>query len=605
MITLQSFFLKQKFSCFSLLFLVSVFFAAIALPVSGQAQLFPTGTASDTTETSGAEWPEDPLGRRTPRGTVSGFIGAVAEQNYIRAAQYLNISSGLQNSGEGAELARTLQRLLDHSGYIFPYSRINNETEGGVPEEGLAAGVVRVGTISVEDEIFNVLVEKTDGPEGGPVWLFSAETLQNVSALGSAAGIPLVDRLLPSFLQEISWGGVPVGQWLSMLILAVLAYLVAWAITKFSLFLIRRFWHKAITEPVGGILKAFALPIRLYLALWIFVFSSQEVGISIILRQRFSWVTVIVGLTAFLLLLWRLSEFISGFSERKLLSRGYISGVSAVLFLRRLAKIIIIAFGIIAILGTLGVDVTTGLAALGIGGIALALGAQKTVENFVGSVTLIADQPIRVGDFCKAGDTIGTVESIGMRSTRIRTLDRTIVTIPNGEFSSIKIENYAHRDRFRFAPVLNLRYETTPDQLRYLLVELRSVLYAHPLVSPDPARIRFVELGAASLNLEFFAYINAKDFNEFLEVKEDLLLRIMDVVEASGTGFAFPSQTLYLARDTGLSEEKTREAEERVKKWKESGEMQIPSFDPNRIEELRNSISYPPEGSAQKSKGQK
>src|SRR5690606_23005857 len=135
----------------------------------------------------------------------------------------------------------------------------------------------------------------------------------------------------------------------------------------------------------------------------------------------------------------------------------------------RAAKIAIVALGIIWILGAIGVDITTGLAALGIGGLALALGAQKTIENFVGSVTLITDQPIRVGDFCSVAGTTGTIEKIGMRSTRIRTLDRTVVTIPNGEFSSSKIENYAHRDRFWFHPVIGLRYETTPDQIRYLL----------------------------------------------------------------------------------------------------------------------------------------
>lgn len=188
----------------------------------------------------------------------------------------------------------------------------------------------------------------------------------------------------------------------------------------------------------------------------------------------------------------------------------------------------------------------------------------------MGSVTLVADQPVRVGDFCKVGDTVGTVEQIGMRSTRIRTNDRTIVTIPNGEFSSLKIENYAHRDRFWFHPILTLRYETTPDQIRFLLVQLRSVLISHPKVDPDPARVRFIELGAHSLNIEIFAYIHASDYSGFLEIKEDLFLRMMDVVEASGTGFAFPSQTLYVARDKGISGEKALEAEEKVRKWCEA-----------------------------------
>ena len=564
-----------------------------------QAQIFPSTIAEeDTVEITDPDWPEDPLDRRTPRGTVSGFIQAVADRNYEKAALYLHVEPAIQKSQEGAELARILQGLLDKDGNIYPYSLISNDTAGEIEDE-LRPSFEKVGTLMVAGETVEIVVEETKGPEGGPIWLFSSETLEKIAALRGALAVPLIDRLLPEILEEYQWGGVAVGQWLIMFVLAGCAYLLAWIVTSAFLLLIRKFWAGAATEPVSGILKAFALPVRLYLAVWIFVASTQEVGVSIILRQRFSGITLIIGLAALLLLLWRLTDFITNFSEKRMSLRGHLAGVSAVLFLRRAAKVAIVVFGVIMMLGAFGVDVTTGLAALGIGGIALALGAQKTVENFVGSVTLIADQPIRVGDFCKAGDTIGTVEAIGMRSTRIRTLDRTIVTIPNGQFSSDKIENYAHRDRFRFSPVLTLRYETTPDQLRYLLVELRAILYAHPKVDPDPARVRFAELASASLNIEVFSYILAKDFNEFVEVREDLLLRMMDVVEASGSGFAFPSQTIYMARDSGLSEERSRTAEEKVNKWREEGEMQIPSFNPERIEELKDTISYPPKGSAQ------
>jgi MscS family membrane protein len=171
----------------------------------------------------------------------------------------------------------------------------------------------------------------------------------------------------------------------------------------------------------------------------------------------------------------------------------------------------------------------------------------------VGSVTLIADQPIRVGDFCKVGQTLGTVEQIGMRSTRLRTNDRTIVTIPNGEFSSLQIENFAHRDRFLFAPKLRLHFSTTPAQMRSLLAELRTLLTATPKVDPDPARVRFIGIGENSLDVEVFSYILADDFNEYLEIQEDLLLRMMDLVATRGKGFALPSQTLYLDRDNGLA----------------------------------------------------
>ncbi|UJH92369.1 mechanosensitive ion channel family protein [Antarcticibacterium sp. 1MA-6-2] len=579
-----------------LTFLLSFFIYTLLLtfPVSAVAQIFPDTTSKEQVNNV-PEIPEDSLSRRTPRGTVNGFIKAIADENYDRASRYLNLSStGVE---EGEELVRVVQRLLDRGGQIMPYSWISNDPEGQTNDD-LPPGIDRIGTVTAEAETFDLFVEKTTGPEDAPIWLLSSETINKIQALDIQDEL-LVEKFMPEFLLNRKWAGIAVGQWLFMFFLIIPAYFISWAIVWLFQFLLRLVWPKARTEPTQGIIKAFALPIRIYLAVWLFVILSQEVGISILLRQRFSWITLILGIVALLILLWRLADFISVFSQRKMSLQGKASLVSVILFLRRFAKIAIVVFGIIAILGAVGVDVTTGLAALGIGGIALALGAQKTVENFVGSVTLIADQPIRVGDFCKVGETIGTVESIGMRSTRIRTNDRTVVTIPNGEFSSTRIENFAHRDRFLLHTVIGVRYETTPDQLRYLLVEIRAILYSHPMIDPNPARVRFQGFGASSLNLEIFTYFNAINFENYVELREDLLLRIMDVIARSGTEFAFPSQTLYFAKDTGLSEEKAKEIEEVVKKWKENNEMEIPKFDPDKIQQIKNSIKYPPEGSSE------
>jgi MscS family membrane protein len=169
-----------------------------------------------------------------------------------------------------------------------------------------------------------------------------------------------------------------------------------------------------------------------------------------------------------------------------------------------------------------------------------------------------------VGDFCRFGDRVGTIQEIGLRSTRVRTLDRTVVTVPNSEFSALALENFAERDRIWFQTVLGLRYETTADQLRHVLAGLTRLLRDDERVDPDPARVRFVGFGAFSLDLEVFAYIRTRDWAEFLRIREELLLEIMDVVAASGSGFAFPSQTIYTATDAGLDEEKARRAIEEV-----------------------------------------
>jgi MscS family membrane protein len=235
---------------------------------------------------------------------------------------------------------------------------------------------------------------------------------------------------------------------------------------------------------------------------------------------------------------------------------------------RTALKVLVLLFAVLASLQNVGVNVTGLLAGLGIGGLALALAAQKTVENLFGGVSVILDQPVRVGDFCRFGDRLGTVEEVGLRSTRVRTLDRTVVSIPNAEFSALQLENFSRRDRIWLHATLGLRYETTADQLRHVLAEVHRLLREDPRVDPEPARIRFVGFGAYSLDCEVFAYIRTADYGEFLAIREDLLLRIMDIVAASGTSFAFPSQTLYVGADPGLDTARSRAAEAQGRRWR-------------------------------------
>lgn len=564
--------------------------------VTAHAQLIP---GTDKAEEAVAETPKDSLGRRSPRGTVEGFITAIGESDYVRASHYLELNKrAYRKEAERIRIVTIFQRLLDQSGDIQAYGFISNKETGRTDEEKLAEGTDLVGNITAAGETIDLLVKNT-AKEGDPaVWLFPAETVEDVLSINVDNDL-LVDKILPDVLKEQRLGGVPVGHWLALVVLIMLAYLAAWAAISIISLLIRAVWKKAREENTAPIIRAFELPFRLYLTVWIFVEVSQQVGISIIVRQRFSVISVTVGIVAILMLLWRIADLVSIYTKDRMTVRKRVSAISIIMFLRRTAKIAIVIFGIIAVLGALGVDVTAGLAALGIGGIALALGAQKTMENFVGSVTLIADQPIRVGDFCRIGDISGTVESIGMRSTRLRTTARTIVTIPNGEFSSSKIENLAFRDRFLFNPIFYFRMETTPDQMRYLLVELRAVLYAHPKVLDSPPIVRFTGITASSLKVDVTAYVEAPNWDTAQEIHEDLFLRMMDVVITSGTYFALPSQMGYTPKDL-YDFDKANAAAETVQNWRDNGEMQLPRFDPAQVEKLRGTIKYPPEGSVVK-----
>jgi MscS family membrane protein len=246
---------------------------------------------------------------------------------------------------------------------------------------------------------------------------------------------------------------------------------------------------------------------------------------------------------------WRIVDALTEYAIERMTLRGRLSMLSAIAFARRSLKIAIVTLAAIAALDALGFNVTTGLAALGIGGIAIALGAQKTMENFVGSLTLIADQPVRVGDVCKFGDTVGTVEDIGMRSTRIRTPGRTVVSIPNGQFSSLQIENYTRRDKFWLNALLDLRYDTTAAQIRTILDGMQEILTTHPDILKESAKVRLTEFRASAMRVEISAYVPVRDQDAFMKIQEDLFLQFLETVEKTGASFASSSQTIYMARD--------------------------------------------------------
>lgn len=244
------------------------------------------------------------------------------------------------------------------------------------------------------------------------------------------------------------------------------------------------------------------------------------------------------------------------------------------------------------------------VAGLGVGGIAIALAAQPTIENFIGGLNLFADRPARVGDFCRYGEDpspdwkrTGHIESIGLRSTRIRGIDHTVTTIPNAEFSKMHIVNYTLRRRMLLLTVLGLRYETTDDQLRFVLAALRDMLLAHPRVLDEEPGVRFAGFGDCSLNVQIRVDIDTSDRVEFRAIREDIYLRVMKIVKDAGTGFAFPSRTVYHTRDDGLDAEHQRDAEAQVRAWNSAQELPFPNFTAEYRRKTRNTLDYPPEGS--------
>lgn len=368
------------------------------------------------------------------------------------------------------------------------------------------------------------------------------EALSNeVEAKGS-----MLRSLLPPALHTPTMLHTELWQWLAAAVLlalcAALAFAITWALIKLVKVFSRRSvatWSDELkphlTGPVrlllfGGLVKA-GLP------LLVLPDDLQRV-ISIAL-------SVIIAIGVF----WALYRAITVGSSRVLSSswaKGR-PGTNAIISLGvGVARAALVALAVISSLNALGYPVTSLLAGLGLGGLAFALAAQKTVENLFGAFALAVDQPFREGDFVKVDDFVGTVERIGMRSTRFRTLDRTLISIPNSKLADGRLESYTARDRLRFACTVSLVYQTTAAQMRQVLEGVEARLRQHPKIWPDGVTVSFKELGASSLDIEVMAWFQTIDANEFQQIRQGLLLQLMEVVESAGTSFAYPTRTVHL-----------------------------------------------------------
>jgi MscS family membrane protein len=321
----------------------------------------------------------------------------------------------------------------------------------------------------------------------------------------------------------------------------------------------------------------------------------------VLLRERPGIVTsVAIDAIRYVLLAWFVAAVTAGAGNAVV--RWFASGAGSLD-----AALIRLCFRILSLTGALlvlvhaaaefGIGITPIIAGLGVGGLAVALAIRPTLENIMGGFLLFADKPVRVGEFCSFGDKTGTVEQIGLRSTRIRGLDRTVITVPNADFAQMQIVNFTRRDMNLFQCQIGLRYETTPDQLRFVAAKIRKLLIQHSKVSPDPARVRLGEFGSSAYLLDVFAFVTAADWNDFLAIKEDLILRIAEIVRDCGTSFAFPSQTVYFTRDTGVDAARGAASEAEVRQWREEKRLPFPDYDFAERAEMAGTLPFPPEGS--------
>jgi len=503
----------------------------------------PLSSADKPTQAEGTQAPPDALGRTTPRGTVFGFLTAAYDKRFDVAAQYLN------TRGRDKDVSVLAEKLLTVLDRRLP-AKLNNLSNDpwGSMSDPLDSRRELVGTIASNSGQVDIYLERVDRPNGVSIWLFSRQTLAVIPDVYEELDTVAVENLLPEFLLERYYGFTLFG-WLFFLVGLPLAYFVLSILNRFLGGAFGYALRRLKKRPELNNPKILPHPARLLI-----VAAGLEWGLT---RYSMSLVARQVGSTTVLMILilagvWALILFnfrCEGYFRRQMERRGRMGTAGILAPARRVVDVIVALIGLMIVLYHFGVNPAAVLGGLGVGGIAVALAAQKTLENMIGGVSLIMDEALRVGDFFKVGDTIGTIEAVGLRSTRVRTLDRSVVNIPNGLMATMALENFSARDNFWLRHLVGIGYDTTPSVLTRVLDDVRRLLEADRRILPASARVRFLRFGQSSLELEIFAYVLAREWSHFLEIQEELLMRIREIIATDGAVIAYPVQTVYLKNE--------------------------------------------------------
>jgi MscS family membrane protein len=485
---------------------------------------------------------QDPLDRDSPQSSVVSFLEACHSRNYARALRYLDLRKLPEEERlkDGTQLAQQLEQILERD-TRFDVAALSRHPEGDLTS-GLPANREQVDSFTSNGQTLDLELERVTLRSKLSIWLFSSDSVARIPRIAQMASDSPIEKYLPVPL--VSWKllDTSIWRWIALAVLAGVLASLSKLLSRLALWLAEPVLKRIAPRKDRSVFEGFAGPLRLLLSVAGFRAGMEWIGPSGPLRLVLSRsLEFLFFLGVGWLCIGIVDLAVKGLRSA-LVAKHQTLSYSVLPLVSRVVKITILLLALAAVLSEWGYNTTTILAGLGVGGIAIALAAQKTIENLFGGVAVISDRPVAVGDFCRFGDRVGTVEDIGLRSTRIRTLDRTLVNVPNAQFSAMTLENFSQRDKVLFHLTLNLRRDTTPDQVRTLLESVAKLLTEDPKVETGPLPVRFVGVGTYSLDLEVFAYVLTRDGDDFLAHQQELLLSILDAVEGAGTVLALPTQ---------------------------------------------------------------
>ena len=471
----------------------------------------------------------DPLGRTSPQSSILHFLEACHARDYNKASHYLDLRklSAGDRAKDGPELAKQLEDLLDDTPFDIATLSLDPEGDRG---DGLGSQIEHLHTLHVDGKSLELQLDRVELKQGLQVWLVSQSSVQLIPEAHKVIAENPLEKRLPQFLVTFEILDTPIWKWLALVILGVVLWFASGLLARGLVAAFRPLFR--MQEMAG--------PLQVCLAVAVFRAAMELTPPASVARL---FVERGLGLALALGLAWMGAVLVDYAGERfhsRLDPRMQAVSYSVLPLGRQILKLTLYLIALLSVVSAWGYNTSTILAGLGVGGLAVALAAQKTIENLFGGVSVIGDRPVLVGDYCKFGDKSGTVMHIGLRSTRIRTPERTVISVPNGQFSSMPLENVSVRDKIWFHPVFNLRRDTTHEQLLKVLESLGGILATNEKIEKDVMPVRFIGVGASSLDVEVNAYVKTSNYNEFLAIQQATLLAMLKAVEAAGTALAVP-----------------------------------------------------------------
>lgn len=380
-------------------------------------------------------------------------------------------------------------------------------------------------------------------------WKYSNETVAKIPEIHKGV-YPLGSHYLLDILPkgERKFLGLEAWQYLAVLILFLLGFLVHllfWRLINFILELFansrlgREHFDSAIISKLSR-LSSFLVVTYLFFVLVPVLRLPPSLSYYLLGSLR------IFNTVLMVFLLLNCVDLARSYFERIVANTETDSDDQLLPIIIRTMKTVVVIGGILHALSIFGVDVTALVAGLSIGGLAIALAAQETVKNLIGSVMIFADKPFKLGDYIKSSDFEGTVEDIGFRSTRIRTLDTSLVTVPNGSIVDMVVDNYGELHARRFNTTIGVTYYTPPHLIEKFLEGLRELNAIHPRTNTNMSVINLSNMGGSSLDILFIVFFRTVDFMEYIQLREEMILAILKLAESMNIHIAFPSSSVYI-----------------------------------------------------------